>query len=88
MNQDKKFIKARENAKRYIFFSRIFGGANCSTYIKLSGGVYNGVRNGLLSEMDYNNINSALNDSEKAINDLRVELNRIRKESINDRTKS
>ena len=47
MKQDDKFITAREKAKKYFSFRRHLG--NCSAYLKLSGGLYNGRRDDSLN---------------------------------------
>ena len=76
MNQDKKFISARDNLKKYFSFRKYLG--NSSAYGKLSGGLYNGVKDGELNENDIYLITKMIADIEahydqslKAIKDFK-----------------
>ena len=74
INQTKNIIAKREKVKKYLKICQITGGSN-STYNKLMGNAYNGVKNGDLTELDLSRINSGLDKATQSINELKKAIN-------------
>lgn len=70
--QDDKFIKKRDQIRKYLRMSRI--GINKSTQFKLAGAKWNGVINPPLSEWEVEQFYSALEEQKRIIQDMQDEL--------------
>jgi ribosomal protein S13 len=87
MKQDEEYIKARDEAKKHVNFSKLLGGSRNATYIKNSGNLFNNKRNPDLTEKDIKAIRNAIGQSFAnikntidALNKFKLELKRIENE--------
>lgn len=71
--QDKKFIKVRDSVRKYVRMKQMIGGPR-STYAKMIGQEYNGVKNVDLSEMDVDRVLRGIDKVSALLDDLRKEL--------------
>lgn len=79
MEQNKEFIKVRDNLKNYFSFRKYLG--NSSVNGKLSGGLFNKVKNGDLTDLDIDLISKMIHTIEseheksyKAIQDFKKSI--------------
>lgn len=71
--QDNKFIKARDSVRKYVRMKQMIGGPR-STYSKMIGQEYNGVKNVDLSEMDVDRVLRGIDKVSALLDDLRKEI--------------
>ena len=71
--QNEKFKKARDSVRKYIRMKQMIGGAN-STYAKMIGQRYNGVKDGDLSDLDVKRVLDGIDRVSGLLDELRKEV--------------
>lgn len=72
--QTPQFIKARDKVKKYLHMTHFV--SNRSTYSKVMGVTFNGVKNGHLSVKDVELINHGIDKVQGLLSEFKAELNR------------
>ena len=80
MKQTAEFKKAIRKFKKVVKFSALLD--KSSTYIKVSGSVFNGVRDHDLSEIDIERIRKAINQVKNKTKDFEEVFNQLLKDRV------